>query len=190
LRRELRERFSGSMAGWVWAVVAPLIRSSPYTLVFGGSATLPNKTQSSSSIDYASFIFGGLVAFNFFTEMATGAPRCSTNTPTTSSRRCFPAEMLPIISTLRGDDLCLDRPGADAGLPASLHRDAALDRAAAASVVHPVPDVPDRHHLAVVCHGGVHARHRLPHDDHRPGADVRHAGVLQPRNDSGPPGTC
>ena len=56
LRRELRERFSGSMAGWVWAVVAPLISLVTYTLVFGGSATLPNKAQSNSSIDYALFI--------------------------------------------------------------------------------------------------------------------------------------
>src|SRR5260221_4208557 len=74
LRRELRERFSGSMAGWVWAVVAPLISLVTYTIVFGGAGKLPNNTASCSAIDYALFVFGGLVAFNFFTEMAYRAP--------------------------------------------------------------------------------------------------------------------
>ena len=101
LRRELRERFSGSMAGWVWAVVAPLISLVTYTLVFGGSATLPNKTQSNSAIDYALFIFGGLVAFNFFTEMAYRAPSLLHEYAHYIKQTMFPAEMLPIISTLR-----------------------------------------------------------------------------------------
>jgi homopolymeric O-antigen transport system permease protein len=101
LRRELRERFSGSMAGWVWAVVAPLISLVTYTLVFGGSTTLPNKAQSNSSIDYALFIFGGLVAFNFFTEMAYRAPSLLHEYAHYIKQTMFPAEMLPIISTLR-----------------------------------------------------------------------------------------
>jgi len=101
LRRELRERFSGSMAGWVWAVVAPLISLVTYTIVFGGSAKLPNKADSSSSLDYALFVFGGLVAFNFFTEMAYRAPSLLHEYSHYIKQTMFPAEMLPIISTLR-----------------------------------------------------------------------------------------
>ena len=89
------------MAGWVWAVVAPLISLVTYTLVFGGSTTLPNKAQSNSSIDYALFIFGGLVAFNFFTEMAYRAPSLLHEYAHYIKQTMFPAEMLPIISTLR-----------------------------------------------------------------------------------------
>ena len=74
LRRELRERFSGSVAGWVWAIVAPVISLVTYTLVFGGAAKLPDGKPASSAIDYALFVFGGLIAFNFFTEMAYRAP--------------------------------------------------------------------------------------------------------------------
>jgi len=40
LRRELRERFKGSAAGWVWAVTAPLLSLITYTVAFGGSAKL------------------------------------------------------------------------------------------------------------------------------------------------------
>lgn len=101
LRRELRERFSGSVAGWVWAVLAPVISLATYTIVFGGAATLPNKAESSSPIDYALFVFGGLVAFNFFTEMAYRAPSLLHEYAHYIKQTMFPAEMLPIISTLR-----------------------------------------------------------------------------------------
>ena len=83
LRRELRERFSGSIAGWVWAVVAPLISLVTYTIVFGGAAKLPNGKIANSPIDYALFVFGGLIAFNFFTERPIARPPCCTNMPTT-----------------------------------------------------------------------------------------------------------
>jgi lipopolysaccharide transport system permease protein len=101
LRRELRERFSGSVAGWVWAVVAPLISLVTYTVVFDGAVKLPNNAETKSSIDYALFVFGGLVAFNFFTEMAYRAPSLLHEYAHYIKQTMFPAEMLPIISTLR-----------------------------------------------------------------------------------------
>jgi lipopolysaccharide transport system permease protein len=101
LRRELRERFKGSVAGWVWAVTAPLLSLITYTLVFSGAATLPNKTQSTSSADYALFIFGGLIAFNFFTEMMYRAPSLLHEYSHYIKQTMFPAEMLAVISTLR-----------------------------------------------------------------------------------------
>jgi lipopolysaccharide transport system permease protein len=93
LRRELRERFSGSMAGWVWAVTAPLISLVTYTIVFAGAVKLPNQTASSSGIDYALFVFGGLVAFNFFTEMAYRAPSLLHEYAHYIKQTMFPAEI-------------------------------------------------------------------------------------------------
>jgi len=101
LRRELRERFSGSVAGWVWAIVAPLISLVTYTLVFGGAVNLPNGKPADSPIDYALFVFGGLIAFNFFTEMAYRAPSLLHEYAHYLKQTMFPAEMLPVISTLR-----------------------------------------------------------------------------------------
>lgn len=101
LRRELRERFKGSMAGWIWAITAPLISLITYTVVFSGTVKLPNNTESSSAIDYGLFVFGGLVAFNFFTEMAYRAPSLLHEYSHYIKQTMFPAEMLPIISTLR-----------------------------------------------------------------------------------------
>lgn len=101
LRRELRERFSGSVAGWVWAVVAPVISLVTYTLMFGGAAKLPDGKVANSPIDYALFVFGGLIAFNFFTEMAYRAPSLLHEYAHYLKQTMFPAEMLPVISTLR-----------------------------------------------------------------------------------------
>src|SRR4029453_10938921 len=101
LRRELRERFKGSMAGWIWAITAPLISLVTYTLVFSGSVKLPNNTDASSEIDYALFIFGGMVAFNFFAEMAYRAPSLLHEYAHYIKQTMFPADMLVVISTLR-----------------------------------------------------------------------------------------
>ena len=101
LRRELRERFKGSMAGWVWAITAPIISLVTYTIVFSGAAKLPNNADSNSPVDYALFVFGGLIAFNFFAEMAHRAPSLLHEYAHYIKQTMFPAEMLPIISTLR-----------------------------------------------------------------------------------------
>ncbi|MFI5382043.1 MAG: ABC transporter permease [Tepidisphaerales bacterium] len=101
LRRELAERFKGSVAGWVWAVFAPLLSLATYTLVFSGAVKLPADTAGGTPVDYALFIFGGLVAFNFFSEMAYRAPSLLHEYSHFIKQTMFPAEMLAIISTLR-----------------------------------------------------------------------------------------
>ena len=101
LRRELRERFKGSVAGWVWAVFAPLLSLATYTFVFNGAVNLPNNAAATSPTDDALFIFGGLVAFNFFSEMAYRAPSLLHEYAHYIKQTMFPAEMLPVISTLR-----------------------------------------------------------------------------------------
>src|SRR5258708_19172218 len=101
LRRELRERFKGSVAGWVWAVLAPLLSLLTYTVAFSGFATLPDGTIAASPIDYAMFIFGGLIAFNFFSEMPYRAPSLLHEYAHFIKHTMFPAPLLPCLWTLR-----------------------------------------------------------------------------------------
>ena len=101
LRRELHERFKGSVAGWAWAVAAPLLSLLTYTIAFSGVVKLPGDAAAGPKADYALFIFGGLVAFNFFTEMAYRAPSLLHEYSHFIKQTMFPAEMLAIISTLR-----------------------------------------------------------------------------------------
>lgn len=101
LQRELRERFKGSVAGWVWALFAPLLSLAIYTLAFNGAVSLPSSAPAQSPIDYALYIFGGLLAFQLFSEMAYRAPSLLHEYAHYIKQTMFPPEMLPIISTLR-----------------------------------------------------------------------------------------
>jgi lipopolysaccharide transport system permease protein len=102
LRRELHERFKGSVAGWVWAIVGPLVSLMTYTVAFSGAILkLPGAAGAETKADYAVFIFGGLVAFNFFAEMSYRAPSLLQEYSHFLKQTMFPAEMLAIISTLR-----------------------------------------------------------------------------------------
>jgi lipopolysaccharide transport system permease protein len=102
LRREVRERFKGSVAGWIWAIIAPLLMIAVYSLVFSTTLTLPlPENLSKSQAGYALFIFGGLIIFNFFSEMAFRAPMLLHEYTHFIKQTIFPSDMLAVISTLR-----------------------------------------------------------------------------------------
>jgi lipopolysaccharide transport system permease protein len=103
LRREVAERFKGSVAGWVWAVVAPLLAIAVYTLAFSGRLQLPAQyiVTDDKNMSYALFILSGIVVFNFWSEMAFRAPMLLHEYVHFIKQTIFPSDMLAVISTLR-----------------------------------------------------------------------------------------
>lgn len=103
LRRELSERFKGSVVGWLWAVVAPLLAIAVYTYAFTTNLRLPITDSSSMGpkLGYALFIFSGIVVFNFWSEMAFRAPMLLHEYVHFIKQTIFPSDMLAVISTLR-----------------------------------------------------------------------------------------
>jgi lipopolysaccharide transport system permease protein len=103
LRRELSERFKGSVVGWLWAVVAPLLAIAVYTYAFTTSLKLPITESASMGprLGYALFIFSGIVVFNFWSEMAFRAPMLLHEYVHFIKQTIFPSDMLAVISTLR-----------------------------------------------------------------------------------------
>jgi lipopolysaccharide transport system permease protein len=102
LRREVSERFKGSVAGWVWAVIAPLLAIAVYTFAFTTSLKLPMaESAAGPRIGYALFIFSGIIVFNFFSEMAFRAPMLLHEYVHFIKQTIFPSDMLAVISTLR-----------------------------------------------------------------------------------------
>ncbi len=103
LRREVAERFKGSVAGWVWAVVAPLLAIAVYSLAFSGKLQLPSRyiVTSDATLSYSLFILGGIVVFNFWSEMAFRAPMLLHEYVHFIKQTIFPSDMLAVISTLR-----------------------------------------------------------------------------------------
>jgi lipopolysaccharide transport system permease protein len=102
LRREVRDRFKGSIAGWVWAAIAPLLAIAVYTFAFTTNLQLPlTGGMAGTRIGYALFIFSGIIVFNFFSEMAFRAPMLLHEYTHFIKQTIFPSDMLAVISTLR-----------------------------------------------------------------------------------------
>jgi lipopolysaccharide transport system permease protein len=102
LRREVSERFKGSVAGWVWAAIAPLLAIAVYTFAFTTNLQLPlSDSMAGTRVGYALFIFSGIIVFNFFSEMAFRAPMLLHEYTSFIKQTIFPSDMLAVISTLR-----------------------------------------------------------------------------------------
>lgn len=101
LRRELRDRFKGSVAGWVWAVIAPLLAIAVYSFAFTTNLKLDLAVDVSPRVGYALFIFSGIVVFNFFSEMTFRAPMLLHEYASFLKQNIFPSDMLAVIATLR-----------------------------------------------------------------------------------------
>ncbi len=102
LRREIRERFKGSVAGWIWAVIAPLLAITVYTFAFTTNLQLPvAESGDGARVSYSLFIFSGIIVFNFFSEMAFRAPMLLHEYTHFIKQTIFPSDMLAVISTLR-----------------------------------------------------------------------------------------
>ncbi|HEY6979519.1 ABC transporter permease [Reyranella sp.] len=101
LRRELRDRFKGSVAGWAWAVIAPLLAIAVYTFAFTTNLQLKLAVDVSPRVGYALFIFSGIVVLNFFSEMAFRAPMLLHEYTHFIKQTIFPSDMLAVITTLR-----------------------------------------------------------------------------------------
>jgi lipopolysaccharide transport system permease protein len=102
LRREVSERFKGSVAGWVWAVIAPLLAIAVYTFAFTTNLQLPLADNAGGPrVGYALFIFSGIIVFNFFSEMAFRAPMLLHEYTHFIKQTIFPSDMLAVISTMR-----------------------------------------------------------------------------------------
>jgi lipopolysaccharide transport system permease protein len=102
LRREISERFKGSVAGWIWAVVAPLLGIAVYTFAFTTNLKLPMADSAMGArTGYALFIFSGIIVFNFWSEMAFRAPMLLHEYVHFIKQTIFPSDMLAVISTLR-----------------------------------------------------------------------------------------
>src|SRR5262245_36848520 len=94
--RELKARYRGSVLGFFWSFVNPLLLLSIYTFVF---STLMKNTDERTS-PYAVFMFCGILPWTWFSTSlneATGSLIAGGNL---IKKVLFPAEILPIVSVL------------------------------------------------------------------------------------------
>jgi len=101
LRRELADRFSGSVLGWVWAIVGPLITLLIYTMTFTKAMQLPLASAQGGTSSYALSTFLGLIIFGLFAELCSRAPLLMHEHAWFLKTSIFPSETLAWTAVLR-----------------------------------------------------------------------------------------
>lgn len=91
--RELRARYRGSLLGFLWSFLNPLLLMVVYVLVFSVYLRVPMDK-------YAVFLFSGLLPWLWFSSSLGHATGVIVGSGALVKRVLFPAEILPLVSVL------------------------------------------------------------------------------------------
>jgi ABC-type polysaccharide/polyol phosphate export permease len=94
--RELKARYRGSVLGFFWSFVNPLMLLGIYTFVF--AKILPNPSELTRP--YSVFMFCGLLPWTWFSASLTEASGSLISGGNLIKKVLFPAEVLPIVAVL------------------------------------------------------------------------------------------
>ena len=95
--RELKARYRGSVLGFFWSFVNPLLLLLVYTLVF--SVILPG-FRGGDLEPYALYLFCGLLPWTWFSSALLESSQSLISSGNLIKKVLFPAEILPIVSVL------------------------------------------------------------------------------------------
>lgn len=94
-RRELAGRYRGSLLGFGWAIVNPLLLLAIYTFVFSVVFALRWDGPVQDRAGFALVIYTGMIVHAFFAECMTRAPTLVVDNRNLVKRVVFPLHMLP-----------------------------------------------------------------------------------------------
>ena len=89
VKKDLRGRYKGSMLGFLWTFLNPLLQLLVYTLVF-------STIMRAGIEDYYMFLFVALVPWIFFSSALTGGSSCVIASKDMVKKIYFPREVLPL----------------------------------------------------------------------------------------------
>ncbi len=89
VHRDLRGRYKGSVLGFAWTFLNPLLQLIVYTIVF-------SRIMRSGITDYYLFLFVALIPWIFFSTSLTGGSSCILAQKELVKKIYFPREVLPI----------------------------------------------------------------------------------------------
>ena len=97
--REVNGRYRGSILGWGWSLLTPLIMLGVYTFVFSTVFKARwGDLEHAGSLGFAINLFAGLITYNIFAECATQAPTLIINNANYVTKVIFPLETLSAVS--------------------------------------------------------------------------------------------
>ena len=98
-QREVQGRYRGSMLGWGWSLITPLLMLAVYTFVFSQIFRARwGDLQQSGPLVFAINLFAGLIVFNLFAETAIQGPGLILSNANLVTKVIFPLEILPAVT--------------------------------------------------------------------------------------------
>ena len=94
--RELKARYRGSVLGFLWTFVNPLLLLLVYSFVF--TTVMPNNVQGVQP--YALFMFCGILPWNWFSSSLSESAGSLIAGGNLIKKVLFPAEILPLVNVL------------------------------------------------------------------------------------------
>ena len=94
--RDLKARYRGSVLGFFWSFVNPLLLLLIYSFIF--TKVIPNETKGVQP--YAVFMFCGILPWNWFATSLTDSAGSLIAGGNLIKKVLFPAEVLPLVSVL------------------------------------------------------------------------------------------
>lgn len=95
VRRDFEQRFVGSVVGWVWGIIHPLVMLASWTFVF--SFCLHSKLDPGEVTDnYPLFLFAGMLPWLLFSETVQRSSASLLDQASLITKTVFPAEIVPV----------------------------------------------------------------------------------------------
>jgi lipopolysaccharide transport system permease protein len=97
-RRELAARYRGSLLGFLWSFLIPVLMLTVYTFVFSVAFQARWPGATTSRMEFALILFSGLIVFTLFTEPLNRSPTLIVSQPNYVKKIVFPLEILPCVT--------------------------------------------------------------------------------------------
>lgn len=99
-KRNVVGRYRGSLMGIVWSLLNPILMLTVYTLVFSVVFKVRWGGNEQSNLDFASFLFAGMIIHSLFSECLVRSPSLITGNIQYVKKVVFPLEVLAWVTVL------------------------------------------------------------------------------------------
>lgn len=95
VRRDFEQRFVGSVAGWLWGLIHPLVLLLSWTFVFGVCLHIRLGPEEVTQ-NYPLFLFAGMLPWLLFSETVQRSASSLLDQANLITKTVFPAEVVPV----------------------------------------------------------------------------------------------
>jgi ABC-type polysaccharide/polyol phosphate export permease len=95
VRRDFEQRFVGSIGGWVWTLIHPLVQLLVWVFIFQIYMRVPPPAEAAGK-QYVVYLFCAFLPWMLFSETLQRSSNCLVDYATLITKTVFPSEILPV----------------------------------------------------------------------------------------------